>query len=161
MRPYSPDTFAQTVQWRNKHAVHVAGRPCRPLYEAFKALRDGPTWSGLSTAQQRIVENELRDFVLGGVALEVCVSCVLGGAGCAGCSGVEDELPHLELCNVVMWDAVCPMPCCMLVLLVSCPFLHVAILHAGILFSLVHSTPPNASTPPAVSPGQAKKRFNA
>ena len=42
----------------------------RPLYEAFQALRDGDAWAGLSQAQQRIVESELRDFVLGGVALE-------------------------------------------------------------------------------------------
>ncbi|KXZ49272.1 hypothetical protein GPECTOR_22g865 [Gonium pectorale] len=42
----------------------------KPLYTAFKALRDGPEWSSLSAAQQRIVDNELRDFVLGGVALE-------------------------------------------------------------------------------------------
>ena len=43
----------------------------RPLYEAFKALKDGPEWSKLPEARQRIVEHELRDFVLGGVALEV------------------------------------------------------------------------------------------
>jgi len=42
----------------------------KPLYEAFKSLKDGPEWAKLSAAQKRIVENELRDFVLGGVALE-------------------------------------------------------------------------------------------
>ncbi|GLC35598.1 hypothetical protein PLESTB_000189600 [Pleodorina starrii] len=42
----------------------------KPLYSAFKALREGPEWTSLSSAQQRIVDNELRDFVLGGVALE-------------------------------------------------------------------------------------------
>ncbi|CAL8464147.1 g3682 [Coccomyxa elongata] len=42
----------------------------KPLYEAFRALRDGPEWDGLSEARKRVVENELRDFVLGGVALE-------------------------------------------------------------------------------------------
>jgi oligopeptidase A len=42
----------------------------KPLYEAFQALKDGATWGALSDAQQRIVENELRDFALGGVALE-------------------------------------------------------------------------------------------
>lgn len=42
----------------------------RPLYEAFQALKEGPDWEGLSTAQKRIVDGELRDFVLGGVALE-------------------------------------------------------------------------------------------
>lgn len=45
----------------------------RPLYRAFQALRDGPEWAALSEARKRVVENELRDFVLGGVALEVCV----------------------------------------------------------------------------------------
>lgn len=42
----------------------------RPLYEAFKGIKEGSGWSGLSEAQQRIVDAELRDFVLGGVALE-------------------------------------------------------------------------------------------
>lgn len=43
----------------------------RPLYEAFKALKEGPEWEDLTAAQRRVVDNELRDFVLGGVALEV------------------------------------------------------------------------------------------
>ena len=48
----------------------------KPLYEAFKALKDNEgTWSGLSEAQKRVVEGELRDFVLGGVALEVRGEC--------------------------------------------------------------------------------------
>ncbi|KAG2436620.1 hypothetical protein HYH02_011555 [Chlamydomonas schloesseri] len=42
----------------------------KPLYQAFKALREGPAWAGLTPGQRRIVDNELRDFVLGGVALE-------------------------------------------------------------------------------------------
>ncbi|GIL51270.1 hypothetical protein Vafri_7134 [Volvox africanus] len=42
----------------------------KPLYSAFKALREGPEWASLTSAQKRIVDNELRDFVLGGVALE-------------------------------------------------------------------------------------------
>lgn len=43
----------------------------KPLYAAFSALKDSPEeWGKLSAAQKRIVENELRDFVLGGVALE-------------------------------------------------------------------------------------------
>jgi len=32
--------------------------------------REGSSWSKLSEAQQRVVELELRDFVLGGVSLE-------------------------------------------------------------------------------------------
>ena len=43
----------------------------KPLYQAFSALKaSGAEWAALSAAQRRIVENELRDFVLGGVALE-------------------------------------------------------------------------------------------
>eukprot|EP00878_Enallax_costatus_P002366 GHUV01002542.1.p1 GENE.GHUV01002542.1~~GHUV01002542.1.p1 ORF type:complete len:832 (+),score=220.74 GHUV01002542.1:594-3089(+) len=42
----------------------------KPLYQAFKALKDGPVWETLNEAQQRVVDIELRDFVLGGVALE-------------------------------------------------------------------------------------------
>lgn len=40
------------------------------LYEAFRGLREGPQWASLSEAQRRIVEGEIRDFKLGGVALE-------------------------------------------------------------------------------------------
>lgn len=43
----------------------------RPLYEAFKHIREGASWESLSEAQKRVVDGELRDFVLGGVALEV------------------------------------------------------------------------------------------
>lgn len=43
----------------------------RPLYEGFKALRDdAAAWGALTPTQRRVVEIELRDFVLGGVALE-------------------------------------------------------------------------------------------
>jgi len=42
----------------------------KPLYEGFKGLKEGPAWAGLSEGQRRVVDHELRDFVLGGVALE-------------------------------------------------------------------------------------------
>lgn len=42
----------------------------KPLYQAYKALRDGAAYEKLSDAQKRVVELELRDFVLGGVSLE-------------------------------------------------------------------------------------------
>ncbi|HEY9598023.1 MAG TPA: M3 family metallopeptidase [Cyanophyceae cyanobacterium] len=42
----------------------------QPLYEAFKALHDGDTWSSLELAQQRIVEAAIRDAELSGVGLE-------------------------------------------------------------------------------------------
>src|SRR3970282_2191014 len=39
------------------------------LYAQFKALRHGPGFGGLTRAQKKIVENELRDFRLGGAEL--------------------------------------------------------------------------------------------
>ncbi|MEW5307298.1 MAG: hypothetical protein WDW36_009705 [Sanguina aurantia] len=42
----------------------------KAIYAAFKALKDGSQWEALTAPQKRIVDNELRDFVLGGVALE-------------------------------------------------------------------------------------------
>jgi oligopeptidase A len=39
------------------------------LYAQFKALRQGPEYAGLTAAQKKIVENELRDFRLGGAEL--------------------------------------------------------------------------------------------
>eukprot|EP00889_Picochlorum_renovo_P005550 jgi/Picre1/32580/NNA_007926.t1 len=42
----------------------------KPIYEAFKSIKEGDLWNSLTEAQKRIVDGELRDFVLGGVALE-------------------------------------------------------------------------------------------
>jgi oligopeptidase A len=42
----------------------------KPLYEAFKALRQSDRWDSLDTAQQRIVEAAIRDAELSGVGLE-------------------------------------------------------------------------------------------
>jgi oligopeptidase A len=39
------------------------------LYAQFKALRNGPEFAALTRAQKKIVENELRDFRLGGAEL--------------------------------------------------------------------------------------------
>ena len=39
------------------------------LFEKFKALRNSPEFSGLSAARKKIIENELRDFRLGGSEL--------------------------------------------------------------------------------------------
>lgn len=42
-----------------------------PLYNAFQSIKQNKaTWDALTEAQQRVVDNELRDFVLGGVALQ-------------------------------------------------------------------------------------------
>ncbi|MBE9167629.1 M3 family metallopeptidase [Pleurocapsales cyanobacterium LEGE 06147] len=42
----------------------------KPLYEAFKALRNSNEWHNLESAQQRIIESAIRDFELSGVGLE-------------------------------------------------------------------------------------------
>jgi oligopeptidase A len=42
----------------------------RPLYDAFKAIREGQDWLQLEPAQQRIVESALRNAELSGVGLE-------------------------------------------------------------------------------------------
>ena len=39
------------------------------LFDKFKALRSSPEFDGLSAARQKIIENELRDFRLGGAEL--------------------------------------------------------------------------------------------
>ncbi|MEM6614878.1 MAG: M3 family metallopeptidase, partial [Cyanobacteria bacterium P01_C01_bin.72] len=41
----------------------------KPLYEAFKGIKDGAEWHKLEAAQQRIVESSIRDFELSGVGL--------------------------------------------------------------------------------------------
>lgn len=42
----------------------------KPLYEAFKQLRDSNQWDSFDPAQQRIVESSLREAELSGVGLE-------------------------------------------------------------------------------------------
>lgn len=59
----------------------------KPLYDAFKGIKEGNLWNQLSEAQQRIVDSELRDFVLGGVALEV------------GCQKSEGQLHNIIQCR--------------------------------------------------------------
>ena len=39
------------------------------LFDKFKALRNSPEYNGLSAARKKIIENELRDFRLGGAEL--------------------------------------------------------------------------------------------
>lgn len=41
----------------------------RALYEAYRAIHDGPDFGGLDRAQQKIINNALRDFHLSGVDL--------------------------------------------------------------------------------------------
>lgn len=110
----------------------------KPLYEAFKAIRDGAGWTALSEAQQRIVEGELRDFVLGGVALEVGVrvlACVLwAAAAAASCAVVGCPDGCMAFCGApgAAWLAVEP-----------------------------HALRPPSTNPPALVQGEAKERFNA
>ncbi|XP_078430635.1 putative cytosolic oligopeptidase A [Wolffia australiana] len=42
----------------------------KPIYNAFKAIKDSPAWSTLGDAKRRIVETQLKEAVLNGVALE-------------------------------------------------------------------------------------------
>ncbi|MEO0928912.1 MAG: M3 family metallopeptidase, partial [Cyanobacteria bacterium J06643_13] len=42
----------------------------KPLYEAFKEIKEGAEWDKLEPAQKRIVESSIRDFELSGVGLE-------------------------------------------------------------------------------------------
>uniref|UniRef100_A0A7N0TIE4 oligopeptidase A n=1 Tax=Kalanchoe fedtschenkoi TaxID=63787 RepID=A0A7N0TIE4_KALFE len=42
----------------------------KPIYEAFKAIRDSPEWESLDEARKRLVEAQLKEAILGGVALE-------------------------------------------------------------------------------------------
>jgi oligopeptidase A len=40
------------------------------LYRGYRALRDGAAFSGFTAAQRKVIENELRDFRLGGAELK-------------------------------------------------------------------------------------------
>ncbi|GKU95002.1 hypothetical protein SLEP1_g8419 [Rubroshorea leprosula] len=42
----------------------------KPIYNAFKAIKESPDWPTLSEARKRIVESHIRDAVLNGVSLE-------------------------------------------------------------------------------------------
>ena len=53
----------------------------RPLYEAFTQLK-AQQWDDLSGAQRRVVDNELRDFVLGGALHRLAMLTALGNSQC-------------------------------------------------------------------------------
>ncbi|XP_022740421.1 probable cytosolic oligopeptidase A [Durio zibethinus] len=42
----------------------------KPIYNAFKAIRESPDWLSLSEARKRIVETQIKEAVLKGVSLE-------------------------------------------------------------------------------------------
>lgn len=60
----------------------------RAVYDALKAVRDGPEFATLSPARRRVVELQLRDLELGGVALE--------GAAKERFNAVQQELATLS-----------------------------------------------------------------
>ena len=60
----------------------------QPVYHALKALKEGPQWGGLSGAQKRIVESELRDATLSGVGLT--------GAAKERFNAIQEELAKLS-----------------------------------------------------------------
>ncbi|KAH6774728.1 Zincin-like metalloproteases family protein [Perilla frutescens var. frutescens] len=45
-------------------------RQSKPIYRAFKAIRDSPDWGNLSEARKRVVDLKLKEAVLYGVSLE-------------------------------------------------------------------------------------------
>lgn len=57
-------------------AVSLRLSQSKPVYEAFQAMKEGSSWSKLTEAQQRIVDKNLREFTLGGVALEVIAAAL-------------------------------------------------------------------------------------
>jgi oligopeptidase A len=59
----------------------------RPIYEALRALRESPAWSGLDAARRRIVDTLVRDAELSGVGLD--------GAARARFNAVQTELAEL------------------------------------------------------------------
>ncbi|KAK1603516.1 hypothetical protein QYE76_017820 [Lolium multiflorum] len=42
----------------------------KPIYQAFNAIRNSSQWDSLSDARKRVVQGQIKDAVLGGVALE-------------------------------------------------------------------------------------------
>ncbi|KAG7550200.1 Peptidase M3A/M3B catalytic domain [Arabidopsis thaliana x Arabidopsis arenosa] len=42
----------------------------KPIYNAFKAIRESPDWKSLREARQRLVEAQIKEAVLSGIALE-------------------------------------------------------------------------------------------
>lgn len=60
----------------------------KPIYEAFKAIKEGPSWKELNEAQRRVVEAEILSATLSGVALE--------GEAKARFNEIQQELAQLS-----------------------------------------------------------------
>ncbi|KAL8472742.1 hypothetical protein ACS0TY_029826 [Phlomoides rotata] len=53
-----------------KVAFELKQGQSKPIYQAFKAIRESPDWDKLNDARKRIVESQIKDAVLNGIALE-------------------------------------------------------------------------------------------
>ncbi|XP_022879824.1 probable cytosolic oligopeptidase A isoform X2 [Olea europaea var. sylvestris] len=51
-------------------AFHLKLGQSKAIYNAFKAIKESPDWDTLSDAKKRIVESQIKDAVLTGIALE-------------------------------------------------------------------------------------------
>ncbi len=77
-RPINPQSVRDTPELR-KAVAEVQSEvvafelrlgQSRPLYDALTAIKKGAGWGKLGATRQRVVELQLRDLELGGVALE-------------------------------------------------------------------------------------------
>ena len=66
--PALREAYSEALEKITEHGS-VLGQN-RELYQAVRAVRDGPGFSALDRAQQTLVDDSLRDFELSGVALE-------------------------------------------------------------------------------------------
>ncbi|PHT56702.1 Organellar oligopeptidase A, chloroplastic/mitochondrial [Capsicum baccatum] len=53
-----------------KVAFYLKLGQSKPIYNAFKAIQESPDWDSLSDARKRIVESQIKEAVLSGIALE-------------------------------------------------------------------------------------------
>lgn len=53
-----------------KVAFELKAGQSKPIYNAFKAIKESPEWNSLSDARKRIVEGQIKEAVLSGIALE-------------------------------------------------------------------------------------------
>ena len=66
--PALREAYSEALEKLTEHGTELGQH--RGLYEAVKALRESPAFSGLDRARQTLVEDSLRGFRLSGVALE-------------------------------------------------------------------------------------------
>ncbi len=66
--PELRDAYNASIALLTEYSTEVSQN--RELYQAYQALADSPEYQQLSTTQKKVVDNALRDFKLGGVALE-------------------------------------------------------------------------------------------